>query len=66
MGGYSCPVCRETLCWESDEDAEDVGYYEKGIVSYLHCENCGVHIEMFIPETNIYKGEKNNGIVQGC
>lgn len=53
-----CPVCEKDLVWESHEDAEEIGYTEKGIFSFYHCCNCGSSIDIFTPEDNQYKEDK--------
>lgn len=40
------------VIWDSDFDAEDVGYINPGIVHMLHCEHCGASIEYYIPTNN--------------
>lgn len=46
---FKCPSCGEPLSWDSDASAEDVGYSTEGIVSYYHCRNCNVEVEVFSP-----------------
>lgn len=36
-----CWYCGGQLCWDADFDAEDFGYEEEGIVTRLHCNDCG-------------------------
>lgn len=63
MIDFLCPHCRaRMLKWESDEEASDIGYYEEGIVSYYHCDNCGVHVEIYIPRRNENEGGKENDL----
>ena len=52
-----CPNCIDgELSWESDVDAEDIGYSRSGTISYYICRSCGAEIEIFVP---IDKKEKN-------
>ena len=47
-----CPVCGEFLCWGDDEEAEDIGCSAEGIISFYHCEKCGVDVEIFFPSNS--------------
>ena len=50
---YECFHCGErAVVWDSDFDAEDLGYEEKGIVHICHCANCGAQIEYVILDEN--------------
>ena len=48
-----CWWCRGQLVWDSDFDAED--YYceegREGIVTFLHCSECGAIVTYVSPET---------------
>lgn len=57
-----CPVCSSDkyICWDSDEDFEDLGIEGKGIASFFHCIKCGTSIECYIPE-EAYKKEDKKG-----
>ena len=47
-GLFYCPVCGlRAAVWQSDFDAEDVGFDAPGIVKYFTCSNCGAEIEAF-------------------
>jgi predicted RNA-binding Zn-ribbon protein involved in translation (DUF1610 family) len=47
---FYCPACgKQTAIWQSDFDAEDVGYIEPGIVTFYTCSNCGAEIEVYVP-----------------
>lgn len=47
---FYCPACGQfTAIWQSDFDAEDVGYILPGIVSYYTCTNCHAEIEVYVP-----------------
>lgn len=49
--GRLCPNCMEgVLSWDSDEEAEDIGYSEPGILSFYHCTACGAEIEVYVPD----------------
>lgn len=43
-----CPRCNVELIWSNDFDGKDLGY-DNGFISFYHC-NCGVQIEVYIPE----------------
>ena len=60
MIDWLCPVCKSrNMMWDSDEDAEDSGYSVAGIVSFYHCENCGMEAELLVPaKINTKKGNK--------
>ena len=46
---YECFHCgMRAVIWDSDFDAEDVGYTDPGIVHMCHCSNCGAQIEYYI------------------
>lgn len=44
----NCWYCGGRVIWNCDYDAEDLGY-EPGIVTHLHCSDCGAMIEMYLP-----------------
>lgn len=42
-----CFICgHETIVWDNDFDAQDLGIEEEGIVSYFHCSKCGADYEV--------------------
>ena len=43
-GGASCWHCGGRLCWDSDTDFESEDIEGEGVVSYLHCLDCGAEI----------------------
>ena len=46
---YECfHCCCRSLIWDSDFTYEDVGLEGEGIVQFLHCTNCGAHVEYYI------------------
>lgn len=46
-----CWYCGGMLVWDSDFDRDDVyGDGESGIVTYLHCEECGASVTYEIIE----------------
>jgi len=46
---YECFHCgMRAVIWDSDFDAEDVGYEGPGIVQMCHCTHCGAQIEYYI------------------
>lgn len=46
---FECFNCRQKkIVWQSDFDAEDIGYAVKGIVSMYTCANCGAQYEMLM------------------
>ena len=47
----TCPVCNLPMCWDIDNDFQDIGLEEKGIIHYYHCEKCGTEIEIYVPES---------------
>lgn len=50
---YECINCgHRTVYWQSDFDAEDIGYDEPGVVSYWTCAHCGAEIEVYVKEKN--------------
>lgn len=47
---YECFHCgHKSVIWDSDFDAEDVGYMEPGVVHMCHCGNCGAEITYYVP-----------------
>lgn len=40
-----CWYCGGQLCWEADFNYDEVYDEGEGIVSFLHCMNCGAHVE---------------------
>lgn len=51
-GFFYCPVCGcRTALWQSDYDAEDVGYEQPGIVQMFTCVHCHAEIEAYTPLT---------------
>lgn len=40
-----CWYCRGDLIWQSDFNYDEVHGEGEGIVSYLHCSNCGAMVE---------------------
>ena len=40
-----CPVCMKELHWDSDSDTPNEEY----IVSFYHCANCGVDVDIYFP-----------------
>lgn len=47
---YECFHCGErTVVWDSDFSYDDCGYDGDGVVTFLHCTNCGAQIEYAIP-----------------
>lgn len=54
-----CPACgHRSAIWQSDFDAEDCGYTDRGIVRFLTCSECGAEIEVFIPDLTEGETEK--------
>lgn len=48
---FECFHCgNRSVIWDSDYDAEDMGYEWKGIVQMLHCTRCGAVIQYWIGE----------------
>lgn len=47
-----CFNCGADLIWESDFNADEVGYEEEGIVTFYTCPNCGADYQVFIPINN--------------
>lgn len=43
--------CGAELCWGSDGDPESMGLdiAQWEMVSFLHCLNCGIAVELFTP-----------------
>jgi hypothetical protein len=39
-----CWYCGGQLIWDSDFDMDEI-YGEEGIVTYLHCSDCGANVE---------------------
>jgi hypothetical protein len=50
--GDTCWYCGGKLYWMSDFDYSDVYGEGEGIVSYLHCSNCGAEIEYSLRTDN--------------
>lgn len=49
-GFFMCPRCeKRAAVWQSDFDAQDVGYEKFGIVTFYTCGNCDSEIEIFTP-----------------
>ena len=42
---YRCWYCGGKLIWNSDFNYSDVYGEGEGIVTYLHCSNCGAEVE---------------------
>lgn len=40
-----CWYCGGELVWQNDFDYSDVYAEGEGIVTYLHCSNCGANVE---------------------
>lgn len=53
---YPCPACGGEMIWDSEEDAEDIGYVDDGTVVFYHCPKCEASIEMFLPYPGNGKG----------
>lgn len=47
--GYMCPICKNEMVWDSDVDAEDIGYDTPGIVTFCHCNYCNASVDIYIP-----------------
>ncbi len=45
MIGDRCWYCGGKLCWDNDFDYADVFGEGEGIVTYLHCMDCGATVE---------------------
>lgn len=46
---YRCFYCEHELVWESDEDTDDIGYEESGIVHLYTCPHCKARYEVMEP-----------------
>lgn len=45
-GFFYCPVCgRKAAVWQSDFNADEVGYDFEGITHFYSCSNCKAEIE---------------------
>ena len=42
---FRCPRCSDKLVWDNDFDMEDL-YATEGLVSFYHCENCNINVEV--------------------
>lgn len=46
---YQCFNCRQfKVIWDNDASFEDLGREGDGVVSILHCKNCGAEILCFM------------------
>lgn len=49
VGGFEeCFYCGGRCIWNSDADADEVGYYEPGIVAFWTCSECGAEYEVYL------------------
>jgi transcription elongation factor Elf1 len=56
---YQCFNCRHfKVIWDSDASFEDFGIDGDGVVSILHCKNCGAEIHYFM--SNDKTGDSEN------
>lgn len=47
---YQCFNCRQfKVIWDNDASFEDCGFEGDGVVSILHCKNCGAEILYKMP-----------------
>lgn len=54
---YQCFNCRQfKVIWDNDASFEDFGREGNGVVSILHCKNCGAEILYFM--SNDQTGDK--------
>ena len=56
-----CWYCGGKLCWDNDFDYADVYGEGEGIVTYLHCTNCGATVEYSVRDDEEGKGCEQNG-----